>query len=99
MKSRMIQPGSRNVTPTQKYSTDGYKRFKALREFDGRDAHGNLVGREAYVDMHTLRAYPAGPNWQFDPPDLPSGDPGRELRCQPPSRVYRENFGKIDWER
>ena len=95
MKGRISNTGSVNETVGQKYSTTGHQRFVPLREYDGKDAQGNHTGREAWVDMHTQKAYEGGPNWEKAPPLLPSGDPGRELRCRPPSRAYRDKYAKI----
>jgi len=86
-----------NQTATQKYSSTGHKRFVPLREFVAKDEQRNLCGPEVWHDMHDNKTYYAGDNWEHPPPDLPSGDVGRELRCQPPSRAYRHNYDGIDW--
>ena len=88
---------SHNISVAQKYSSSIGKRYLPLREFMGKDVHGAMVGREAWHDMHTNRTFDAGPNWENPPPDLPSGDAGREAFHHPPGQRFRENFGKIDW--
>ena len=96
-RGRIVQPGSRNLTPEQKYSASIGKRVVPLREFSGRGRNGELQGPCVWHDMHTNRTVPAGENWEQPPPDLPSGDQGRLPSCLPPSERYRTNFAKIDW--
>jgi hypothetical protein len=84
---------------TEKYSSTGYKRFVPLREFTHKDEQRNLQGPCVWHDMHAGKSYYAGENWEQGPPSLASGDVGRELRCQPPSRAYRQNYDAIDWSK
>lgn len=95
MKGRIIQPGTKNLTPTQKRSTDGFKRYMPLREFQGRGPNGEHIGTPVWHDTHANKSYAAGPGWSQPPPALPSGDVGREPRCQLPSRAYREKYKAI----
>lgn len=92
---RIHNVGTKNLTPTQKYGTHGYHRYLPLREYDGKNAQREHVGRAAWVDMHTEKSYPAGENWEKPPPTLPTGDAGREPRCAPPSAAYRANYARI----
>ena len=94
-----------NQTLDQKVGAKASERYWPMRQMMGKDKDGKPITQEAYVDMHShagasgdekLIHFGQG-GWNDTPPDLPSGDPGRELRHQPPSQQYRENYGKIDW--
>lgn len=90
---------TRNVTLTQKRNlTQGYGRYMPLREAQGKDVNGNVVGAEVWHDFKENRSYYAGENWENAPPRLESGDPGGEPRCKPPSELYRQNYDRIDWD-
>ena len=93
----MTDPGSRNLTPEQKRSTAGFKRFLPLREFMGRARGGPLEGPCVWHDTHSNKTYPAGEEWNVPPPDLPSGDQGRLPSYLPPSERYRQHYATIDW--
>ena len=96
-RGRIVQPGTRNLTPEQKYSASIGKRMVPLREFSGRGHNGELQGPCVWHDMHTNTSYDGGENWETPPPDLPSGDQGKLPSYLPPSERYRDNFTKIDW--
>lgn len=84
-----------NQTVFEKYSSTGMRRFVALREAHGKIPGGSPVGPCVWYDMHANRSYPAGENWEKPPPDLPSGDVGKEPRAKPPGQAYRDNYQKI----
>lgn len=87
-------PASAKRNPTQ-----GYQRYMPLREFTGKDAQRQMQGPPVWHDFQRNRSYAAGENWEQAPPRLPSGDPGGEPRCQPPSKAYLERYDMIDWSR
>jgi hypothetical protein len=68
-----------------------------LREIRGKDAQGNIQGPHVWHDFKDDKSHYAGDNWSQPPPGLPSGDPGGEPRCKPPSEQYRANYDRIDW--
>lgn len=85
-----------NITLTQKRNlTQGHGRYMPLREIAGKDAGGNVVGTEVWHDFKENRSHYAGDGWSNGPPSLPSGDPGGEPRCKPPSQVYRDKYERI----
>lgn len=98
---RTVQP-TVNQTVTQKYGNSIGQRFRPLREFTGkaRQADGSytIQSEERWVDLVNRKKYAAAANWDDAPPDLPSGDAGREPRTQPPSALFRHNYSKINWE-
>ena len=91
-----------SLTPTQKAGTRASDRWWPMREMQGKDRHGNPVTKEVYVDIHsgagggekTTYAPPDG--WSGSPPNLPSGDAGRE-GSQRGSERYRQQYAIIDW--
>lgn len=97
MRGKIVQPGSANITAQQKYSTTGHQRFVPLRMFEGKNPiDRGPVTREVWCDMHRGKIVGmGGKDWEQGPPELPSGDPGKELRCQSPSQSYRANYGAI----
>jgi hypothetical protein len=97
MKGRIIQPSVNMPAGSKHNPTQGYQRYMPLREFTGKDAQRQMHGPHVWHDFQTNRTYDAGPNWEQPPPRLPSGDPGGEPRCQPPSQAYRERYAWIDW--
>jgi len=102
MRGRTVGPKT-TITPTQKYGNTVGQRFRPLREFQGRERHGDGTytdqTREMWVDLVNRKKVPAAADWNDSPPDLPSGDAGRELRCQPPSEIYRQHYAAIDWSK
>lgn len=96
MRGRTVLP-SVNQRVEQRYSETVGKRWVPLKEYMGKDRHGNMIGTEVYHDMHNNRTVPAGENWETPPPDLPSGDQGRLPSYLPPSERYRQHYETIDW--
>ena len=94
-----------SLTLDQKVGAQASERYWPMRHMLGKDSQGNPITREAYVDMHSHvgasqseKLIHFGENgWNDTPPDLPSGDPGKAARHQPPSQQYRRNYAKIDW--
>ena len=75
-----------------------------MLEMQGKDRHGNPVTKEVYVDIHsgagggekTTYEPPDGLGWNGVPPNLPSGDAGREGSQRGRER-YRQRYAIIDW--
>jgi len=88
---------NQNQTVTQRYGESIGKRYVPLKEYQGKDHHGNLIGQEVWHDFRSNTTLPAGPGWETPPPDLPSGDQGRLPSSLPPSEVYRQHYQAIDW--
>ena len=85
-RGRIINAGTRNLTPTEKRATAGHARFLALRQHLGKDpVTREMVGPSIWWDSHANKSYAAGENWEKPPPDLPIGDPGRRPSYLPPS--------------
>ena len=93
-----------SVTIGQKVGSRVSERYWEVRQAVGKDAKGEMQYLESYVDMRSgqdggekrlYTDYDRG--WSGSPPNLPSGDPGREAARLPPSEQYRQNYGKIDW--
>ena len=99
LRGRSVQPGSRNVTPEQKYGSSIGRRVLPLREYAGKGPGGELQGPCVWHDTYTNRTVPAGEQWETPPPDLPSGDQGRLPSYSPPSEVYRQHYAGIDWSK
>ena len=93
------------LTLDQKVGTRVSDRYWPLRQALGKDRHGVMQTRDVFADMRS--GHPSGEatiHWgegghSDSPPNLPSGDPGKELYHQPPSEKYRENFAKIEWSK
>jgi hypothetical protein len=95
-----------NLTLEQKVGSRVSDRMVPVRQAMGKDRHGVMQAREVYVDMRS-RVGPDGNEkvlhggvggWSDSPPDLPSGDPGKQACYQPPSALYRQQYDKINWE-
>ena len=93
-----------SLTLGQKVGARVSERFWEARQAVGKDAKGEMQYLESYIDMHSgqdggektfYTDYDRG--WNGAPPNLPSGDPGREAARLPPSQRYREQYEKIDW--
>ena len=76
-----------------------------MRQMLGKDRHGRPMTQEVFVDMRsgqgggekTVYVPPDDAGWNGAPPNLPSGDPGREAARLPPSETYRQHYQTIDW--
>lgn len=94
-----------SLTLDQKIGTRASDRFWEVKQALGKDRHGVMRYAEAYVDMASSRGgqeptlYVHEDGWNGRPPDLPSGDPGRQFAYQPPSQRYRERYAQIDWSK
>jgi hypothetical protein len=95
-----------SLTPTQKAGARASDRWWPMREMQGKDRHGNPVTKEVYVDIHsgaggeekTTYEPPDGLGWNGVPPNLPSGDAGREGSHRRSER-YRQNYDLIQWDK
>ena len=93
-----------NLTVTQKVGNRVSDRYWPMQVAAGKDRHGVMQTREVYVDMHSgavgrekhIVETPHG--WDSPPPNLPSGDQGRQAYTLPASPAYRRNYDAIDWE-
>lgn len=87
----------------QKVGTRISDRFWPMQQALGKDRHGKMQTAEVYVDMRsgvgggekTIHGGDGG--WNDVPPNLPSGDPGKQAAYQPPSERYRQRYTLIDW--
>lgn len=92
-----------SLTVEQKVPMAGYGRFWELKQAMGKNSRGEMQYAEAFVDMASGKdggeknVYYHPDGWSGAPPNLPSGDPGRQACYQPPNSLYRLNFQKIDW--
>lgn len=94
---RIHNTASVNAPASAKYNpTHGFHRYMPLREFVAKDpVTRELQGPAVWHDFGENKTFYAGNNWEKAPPSLPTGDPGREPRCQLPSRAYREKYAAI----
>ena len=97
MRGRTAQPSVNQPAHAKRNQTQGYHRYMPLKEFTGKNAKRELQGNCVWHDFGSNKSFDAGQNWEKAPPGLPSGDPGAEPRCQPPSEAYREHYELIDW--
>jgi len=95
-----------SLTLGQKVGSRVSERFWEVKQAVGKNSKGEMQYLESYVDMRSggdggekavFTDYERG--WSGSPPNLPSGDPGREAGRLPPSETYRRNYAKIDWGR
>ncbi len=96
-----------SLTVEQKVGSRVSERMYPMRQMLGKDRHGTPITQEVFVDLRSGRdggektVYYPDPTlgWSDSPPNLPSGDPGREAGRLPPSQRYREQYAKIDWKK
>lgn len=94
-----------SLTVDQKIGSRVSERWYPLQQMVGKDRQGRPLTQEVFVDMRSGQDggektvyYPTPElGWSDSPPNLPSGDPGREAARMPPSQRYREQYAKIDW--
>lgn len=95
----------RSLTPTQKIGSRVSDRYWPVRQVVGKHADGSFRTIESFVDMRSggdggekSVAIDADLGWSGAPPDLPSGDPGKQACYAPASECYRRNYANIRWD-